>query len=649
MKRNLITLFSALIVIVSGIFFLSNCQNNTNLTYTIKGNVQKFSKGNFTIEAYKYGKDTTLSIGEVLTDSSGNFTITLEDSLKNNDVILLEAASKNNPFVTYSTVINKKDAKKAITVNALTTVTTSAVFAQFIENGKLAGKHKLLVLASDNMENFVNKNTGSWGKIILNGDNLTESTTMGRINTLANILVAVDNGKISSTTIKNTFLTKNENATNTVDALAKMFKHSWFQKEQIFKLFTSVYPRINDDLREVAFVPYLEQTPNDFALMLEFNGGGVYAPGKLVVDKDNNIWSGQNWMPGSQSNTLRGIGGGLVKLASNGKALSPAVTGFVGPNINGVGWGTYADSSKVWLSSFTGGVSAFDFNGKPIKTEIHGKVGNLHGIYSSPVTHDVWICDATMNQMIVFRGGNPLKGEVVKVPGLMSPFSVVVDSKNNVWVGNSAGYYVTMFNGNTPSKTTTYSTEGISVRGLVIDNNDQVWANNTFNLDTKVPQVDPTMTIMEQFTFLGRFSSEKWPYATKKTVGSVVLLNKNNPTKPALVIPSKGNQICGPWGVSVDGANTLWDANFLSGSVLSIATKDNVMLGIKKGELIHNFKSGIIQCVTDVVVDHVGNVWVANNWDNEPSVVGLNNGERNSTKGGGKGITVIYGVAKPLK
>src|SRR5262249_11262793 len=76
------------------------------------------------------------------------------------------------------------------------------------------------------------------------------------------------------------------------------------------------------------FLPYLFYAPSDFALSLWFDGGGALAAGKLSIDAKGNVWSGVNWMPGSQSGIATNLGGGTAKFASDGTALSPAITGF---------------------------------------------------------------------------------------------------------------------------------------------------------------------------------------------------------------------------------------------------------------------------------------------------------------------------------
>jgi len=64
------------------------------------------------------------------------------------------------------------------------------------------------------------------------------------------------------------------------------------------------------------FAPYLVYVPDDFALSLCFSGGGDYANGRFMFDADGNLWSGQNWLPGSQS--------GVVWVANNWNSLQGA-------------------------------------------------------------------------------------------------------------------------------------------------------------------------------------------------------------------------------------------------------------------------------------------------------------------------------------
>lgn len=638
-----IKLLTSLIVIIS---FLS-CSIEKNEETTFTGHVYLNDKevSNALVHILEIDINGVSNvIDSMKTDANGSFVLNnLDDEL----LYFIRAYPVKDKNIQLLSIY---DGHETVAINEKTTIATCAVYAQFIQDGTVQGELKRLNFGKHSVANLVKPSNGNYGEVLLNGENLTESATMAKLNTLGNLLLAVASNETLLQEWKEASLNDSELSTTngTIDLLAKIFKHSWYKTNEQFSLFEKVYPR-GEELRKAPLMPYLEMAPNEFALAVRFSGGGIYSPGKLEMDEYNNIWSGQNWMPGSQSNTLRGIGGGMVKLNSSGKALSPDVTGFVGAKVNGCGWGTAVGNDKVWMSSFNGHVAVFDMNGKELKSNITGKLGNLMGVAISPVNKDVWVCDGTANQMVVFPNGDPEKGVTVQVPNLASPFSIVIDENNDVWIGNSAGYYVTKFNASTPNKSEKYMTNGISVRGLSLDNNGEVWVSNSFNMTTKVPSVDPTLTIMEQFTFLGKFAYENWPPNTKRRVGSLVMLDKNNPTKPQFEIGGEKSELAGPWGNVVDGANDLWAGNFLGTGILNYKTSDDNALGLKKGDLVHRYEMGLFQEVTDVLVDYMGHVWVANNWNDEAAVLGIKNEQYSSTRGGGAGITVIYGAAEPAK
>lgn len=624
-----------------------SCENSNESINTVTVFVESENDllPNVKVELYKLSKGGTSSlIEESVTNDQGMVVFIQPD-----DAAFLYAIAYPNNDQNEVQLMSVVDNDDQVTVNELTTVASAAVYANFIKKGRLKGKQRVILMGKHSVANLVNPSNGNYGKTLLTGDNLTESTTVGKLNTLANIL----NAAISSEEVyydwKIAALTTAEQSEtmSTIELLARMFQHSWFQPNKQFDLFTELYPR-GKELRATPFVPYLEMSPNEFALAVRFSGGGIYSPGKLEMDKKGNIWTGNNWMPGSQSNTLRGIGGGMTKLSPSGKALSPDITGFVGPGVNGCGWGTAVGEKQVWMTSFNGKIAVYNHKGKAVEAKVNGKVGNCMGVAISPVNDDVWVCDGSANQMIVFRGGDPSAGEVVKVPNLASPFSVVVDENNDVWVGNSAGYFITKFNAENPEKAKKYMTDGISIRGISLDENGNLWVSNSFNMDTKVPKVDPTFTIMQQFTFLGKFAYENYPPNTTETVGSLTLLNGEDPSEILMHISGESSQLCGPWGNVVDGANNVWAGNFLATGVVNYTTVDQPEFGLKKGDLIHKYQMGLFQEVTDVLVDYLGHVWVANNWNDEETVLGLKNDQASSTKGGGAGVTIIYGAARPV-
>ena len=57
---------------------------------------------------------------------------------------------------------------------------------------------------------------------------------------------------------------------------------------------------------------------------------------------------------------------------------------------------------------------------------------------------------------------------------------------------------------------------------------------------------------------------------------------------------------------------------------------------------------GGLQMQVDIDIDPAGNVWVTNNWQDIDSCIGTPS-EALSTRCGGQGVVVFYGLAKPVR
>jgi hypothetical protein len=114
-----------------------------------------------------------------------------------------------------------------------------------------------------------------------------------------------------------------------------------------------------------------------------------------------------------------------------------------------------------------------------------------------------------------------------------------------------------------------------------------------------------------------------------------------------------GKSIISPCGIAIDGNDNVWVANSTGRSVTQLceARPANCPPGTKTGDPISppGGYIGGLQIVTDVAIDPGGNVWVANNWDMpeqgfkevpEPAL---------STRFGGNGTVVFFGLAKPVR
>ncbi len=330
-------------------------------------------------------------------------------------------AGGDNSAIALLAVLGSKP-PASVVVNELTTVASAFTAARFISGGAISGNALGLRIAAMNVPNLVNLQTGSWGSVIVDGLNITRSTTLANFNTLASLITYASTS--ASDDWRSRFFqaatpSGGTTPSNTLGAIAGIARESWAHPKDLFALFEEAYPQTKEGLLNAApFVPYLQYAPNDFALILRFAGGGNYAPGRVMLDADSNLWSGSNWMAGSQSSAVKGIGGGVAKFGPDGSTLSPPVTGFMGAGINGIGWGTAVTRENVWASSFNGKILVMDLQGRPVASEQDFPFGEkLHGLMGIGVAAngDVWITDSEGNQLLFFPGGRVKEGRIVKV------------------------------------------------------------------------------------------------------------------------------------------------------------------------------------------------------------------------------------------
>lgn len=616
-----------------------------------------------TVTLWSAGTAAPVMLGQVQTGTDGSFTLSQATLPPDSAALYLVAKGGTAKAATGA---NAGDAvalmtllgnalPTRVTISELTTVASAFTAAQFIKDGSISGNALGLRIAAGNVPNLVDTETGGWGRVLLDPINSTQTTTLATFNTLGSLIAAyvTAGDDWRARFLKAAALPDGLVPANTIDAMASIARGSWVQPKQLFALFDEAYPQPKDGARRNApFVPYLAYVPDDFALSLCFAGGGVYSAGRLMFDAEGNLWSGQNWMAGSQSGVNQSTGGGVVKLSPNGTALSPPITGFTGMGIDGVGWGTAVTLDKVWITSFNGKILVMDFDGRPVGTEndfpFKEKFLGLMGI-GVAANGDVWIADGSDNQLLYFPGGRVKDGRIVKVAGLKSPFDIVIDAQNRVWVSNSQSDTVVRFPAADPAKAESFRA-GIGVRALALDSKGNVWVASNMSLDFPPPVIPDGASIMEQFKIAAGHMLEVLS-ANPSMVTGVVNMIRPDGTQPAATGFTGDKAVSVPWGLNLDGNDDVWVGNFWGRGVVLMAG-DNTKghpAGTKTGDAIHVFKGGSIQMLTDVSIDPAGNVWAANNWNDLNGAAAPDPLRPTSTWGGGSGITVIYGVASPVQ
>jgi hypothetical protein len=615
-----------------------------------------------TVTLWEASADAPKQLAQTKTNDDGRFEVRAKGASKDGILYLVatggipkanKAGGENSAIALLAVVGSNPPA--SVTINELTTVASAFTNARFISGDGISGNPLGLEIAAGNVPNLVDLSTGGWGKVLLDPINSSMTTTLATMDTLGSLVTAsftVANDDWRARFYKAATLTGGPTPKNTLEAVAGIAREPWANPKELYTIFDETYPLpAPDGRRSAPFTPYLVYAPDDFALSLCFSGGGDYANGRFMFDPEGNLWSGMNWMPGSQSGVNKSTGGGVGKFSPNGVALSPPITGFTGMGIDGVGWGTAVTKDRVWISSFNGKILVMDFNGKPVASEsdfpFKEKFLGLMGIGVAP-NGDVWIADGSDNQLLYFPGGRIKDGKIVKPAGLKSPFDIVVDSQNRVWVANSSSDTVVRFPMNDPSKAESFRA-GIGVRALALDSKENVWVVSNMDLKTPQPKLPDGISIMEQFKLItaAMFKYVMGPPA--RPTGAINMIRPDG-TQPA-PMGFTGEAINIPWGLNIDGNDDVWVGNMWGRSVTLLAgdnTKGHPS-STKTGDVVHIFQSGSIQMITDVSIDPAGNVWAANNWNLLEAAASPDPTRPTSTWGGGSGFTVIYGVAAPVK
>jgi hypothetical protein len=559
MKRaNLKSKLEALAIVV-GFALAAGCSTNqptqaTLSTGEIAGSVQIAGQplADATVTLFAAGTGTPEKLSETRTDDQGTFKLDARHA--SGDSVLYVVAKGANENVALLSVLGATP-PPTITVNELTTVASAFTAARFIDGEAISGNPLGLRIAAGNAPNLVDPATGSWGKVVLDPINITQNTTLANLNTLASLITAYAteaDDAWRARFLKAATPTGRAEPKNTLEAIAGIAREPWNNASELFALFDAAYPQPKDGSRRTApFAPYLRFVPDDFALSLCFAGGGMLANGKFVFDADGNLWSGQNWMPGSQSGVALNIGGGLIKVLPNGTVVSPAVNGFRGMGLDGVGWGTGVSLDKVWVGGLNGTILVTDFNGNPVAKEsdlpMAGQLGGVMGI-ATAANGDVWLADGTKNRMLYFPGGRVKDGRIVEVAGLKSPFGVAVDDQNRVWVSNAQSDTIVRFPANDPSKAETFRA-GASVRGIALDSKGNLWSASNMSLDFPPPVIPDGVSIMEQFQIAAAHMIKTLAANPKMTTGIVNMIRPDG-SQPEPKGFTGNNQINVPWGVS---------------------------------------------------------------------------------------------------
>jgi len=659
--------FNHSVVVMTTLAIFGCCVAFGQTAPEMAGSVQAAGKpiSGATVTLFAAGTGAPTKLAEAKTDEQGAFKLDAKEVPVNS--VLYVIAKGPNDVVRLLSVLGTAPPNK-VTVNEFTTVASVWTSAQFLEGDVLSGHQLGLSIAASNVPNFADLETGGYGGTIQDALNSSQTPTMANFTTLANLLA----GAVTQVTpnAMRQFLAaatprSGKTPGDTLTALEGVARDAGYKPERLFALLDAFYPvPKGKNLRPTPFMPYLSWAPSAWVLPLKFTGGGLSAPGKLMIDSKGNIWAGNNFLVGAQ-NLDELWDGNLSKFAPNGRPLSPMTTGFTGGGLQGIGFGMAIDADdNVWATTYgSRSVVKFDNSGKPRSPpegyNFDGRLGLMQGIIVTP-SGDVWALGVSKNQLVYFPKGDPAKARIVcegrsvePCKSFVAPFHLAIDQQDRIWVSNFISDWVTRFPASEPSKAETFKV-GISPGGMAVDSQGNLWVTSHFGTRKLA-----WLTIARAALIAKRGGNPNPPLIDAMVAvrpgpdgGAVSVLRPDGtPARP----PVYGHGIVVPWAIAIDGNDHVWVSNF-SNPPDSIAElcgcrTETCPPGMKMGDPISppgGFVGGGMQMHVDIAIDPAGDVWVGNNWQMYQAAL-KHVDEAQTTLGAGQGLVVFYGMAKPVR
>jgi hypothetical protein len=624
-----------------------------------------------TVTLWAAGAGAATQLAQAQTNAEGGFELNAET--KGADVYVVAtggrlAAGGENPAIALMTVLGTNPPDNVV-VNEMTTVASVFTHNQFIVGAEIKGPALSLKIAAANVPNFVDLVTGGWGDAIQGTLNGGQTPTMANFATLADLLAgcvaqmkADACGKLYAAATGPDGKAPHDTLTAT-EAIAK---YPWYQPERLFALIDDFYPiPEGKNLRSVPFMPYLKYAPSAWVLPLKFDGGGYLAGGKAMFDSQGNLWVGDNFTTGWQGQDSLWQGN-ATKFAPDGHPLSPITTGFAGGGMEGGTFGAAVDArDNAWLSNYgSKSIAIFDKNGKPLTPPdgitFGGRLGLMQGVIVTP-SGDVWAVGISKDQLLYFPKGDWTNGRIVcegqdaePCKSFAGAFHLGIDQQDRIWVTQALGAWITRFPATDPNRVERFDT-GYSGSGLGIDSQGNVWLSNRFgNSSTGKATLGRMVAALKS----GGEYVEVMARAMHKQKGgpdggSVTLLRPDGTEYPGS--PFTGGSLPAPFAATIDGNDNVWVSNFAGANSpiteLCGARTENCPPGFKTGDPISppgGYVGGGLQMQTDLAIGPAGDVWVINNWQDIDSCFGAPD-EALSTRCGGQGVVVFFGMAKPVR
>jgi streptogramin lyase len=475
------------------------------------------------------------------------------------------AAASANGAIALLTVMGtclQSFTESQIVVNEATTVAGAYALSQFLSAGANLGASASNALGLANAVATaqalvdITKGSSPGPGFAANG-----TSPAARIDSLANLLngcaATGATGSACSGLFSATTMAGNGGApNNTLDAVLNLARSPAADVAALYALSTG----------SNAFAPVLAAVPADWALFVNYTGGGMNAPSGLGIDSVGDVWVASYFNVASVFSPL-------------GKPLLPqGITGFgvsasygLAVDANNNAWIPNEPSAAVAGNS----VSVLNSNGQSVAGSGGFTAGGLDFPIAVAIDSDgsAWLVDYGDSHLThLSNSGQVLSGATgYASPTLVFPVAAAIDGSHNVWVANQGAATVTKVAAN-GSQFTSYTCCN-APSGLAIDQLGNVWVTNYYG--NSISELSDSGAVVSNGAYTG-------------------------------------GGIDHPQGIAIDGAGNVWIANYRAASITELAGAGATTPGAALSPAGGLGADAALLEAYAIAIDASGNVWVSN-------------------------------------
>jgi len=555
-----------------------------------------------------------------------------------------------------ATTLGDRGVPGRVTVNERTTVATAFALAQFFKGTQVAGKNPGLRNAAAMTRNLVGLRGGGLSPVLRNFPNGNSTTALRTFNSLANLVATCrrPDWRCARLLHYGAAPGSKKPAANTLRTLVLIARNPWHDVRGLFRLGQQARPVYGPALTRQERIPA-------WTLALRFEGvkETMNGPGNVAIDDRGSVWVINNYMYTRNPLGSPCAGEQLLRFTPTGRGFPGSP--YEGGGINGAGFGISFDpKGQLWVGNFgfaargcttkppANSVSLFGSKGEALSPDFHtvteeikgksvevikggfeqGEISQPQGVVSDR-RGNIWIANCGNSSVTRYVSGNPEVATNIGsgATGLEAPFDIAVNADGIAFVtGNGSNSVAILGPNGKPTANSPVTKHGLHrPMGIATDSRGYMWVSNSAKV------------------VLG-FCPEAFPIQEGAGKGSVVLLKPNG--EPFRQRPFKGAGMETPWGIAVDGKDTVWVANFTGQRLSQVCgTRPRLCPPGKRrtgGPISPNGSgyrfNGLVRN-TGVQVDPSGNVWLANNWKQKAI----------QTNPGGYQMVAYLGIAAPIK